>query len=406
MSRTCNKSDFFVCQYEHIDNLYHQLKITDLEPEIAESVRTEEKCVVDAFRDNGWEGDGVVGLFWIPSFLDQSIDPNYGQYVWHVKQSNNGTSFIGFKRGRIPASQRLADQNEDYQYDLALLAQKRRENPFCFAPSLTPKTNTASSITAVSQHPKAKRFESFAKHINVAVHVLSDNKFHAVFVLISISLMIFRRLCDHMPPIINLNAETVNYYWDILINVCISYIASIIFYLVVVYFPEQRRNNTIRTKTHMLIVNINSCMTSFLDETFNAFDYRFEETEELAKLFHENFSEMHPFKILKASIAINGNFDYYENEGGNRYDIILRKSETIIQKKNEMVAYLPYLNKEELDFYAQLEDAPIFRNMKDLETGLGYEFFFYESLDEILALIRMSEKILKRSFVYHPCYEK
>jgi hypothetical protein len=71
-----------------------------------------------------------------------------------------------------------------------------------------------------------------------------------------------------------------------------------------------------------------------------------------------------------------------------------------------MVAYLPYLNKEELDFYAQLEDAPIFRNMKDLETGLGYEFFFYESLDEILALIRMSEKILKRSFVYHPCYEK
>lgn len=46
-----------------------------------------------AFKECGWEGDGEVQIIWIPQFLF-SDDDCYGLFVWHVKQRNNGFSFI------------------------------------------------------------------------------------------------------------------------------------------------------------------------------------------------------------------------------------------------------------------------------------------------------------------------
>lgn len=49
----------------------------------------------DLFLRMGWEGDGDIGLIWIPPFL--RITEEYdceGQTIWHVKQRNNGTSYI------------------------------------------------------------------------------------------------------------------------------------------------------------------------------------------------------------------------------------------------------------------------------------------------------------------------
>jgi len=61
---------------------------------------TEEKvkAVVDAVRDkflaSGWEGDGDIGVIWLPPFVDSGIEDTWGNYLWHVKQSNNGISFL------------------------------------------------------------------------------------------------------------------------------------------------------------------------------------------------------------------------------------------------------------------------------------------------------------------------
>lgn len=40
----------------------------------------------------GWEGDGEIGLIWIPPFMLPT--DSFGTCIWHVKQSNNGTSFL------------------------------------------------------------------------------------------------------------------------------------------------------------------------------------------------------------------------------------------------------------------------------------------------------------------------
>lgn len=49
--------------------------------------------VVERFKSSGWEGDGEIQIGWIPTFMVDK-DDTFGSLFWHVKQSNNGTSFI------------------------------------------------------------------------------------------------------------------------------------------------------------------------------------------------------------------------------------------------------------------------------------------------------------------------
>ena len=69
---------------------------------------------VDAVRARflaaGWEGDGKIGVIWIPPFVDVGVEDTWGTYIWHVKQRNNGTSFL---LSPYPLDfQRIREQNE------------------------------------------------------------------------------------------------------------------------------------------------------------------------------------------------------------------------------------------------------------------------------------------------------
>jgi len=44
------------------------------------------------FKSAGWEGDGEIGLIWLPPFVHSDSD-NMGDHIWYVKQDNNGTCF-------------------------------------------------------------------------------------------------------------------------------------------------------------------------------------------------------------------------------------------------------------------------------------------------------------------------
>ncbi|MCI0363576.1 MAG: hypothetical protein L0219_06805 [Phycisphaerales bacterium] len=48
------------------------------------------------FSDMGWAGDGEVELLWLPSFVfpfDWKVPPT-GVVLWHVKQSEDGVSYL------------------------------------------------------------------------------------------------------------------------------------------------------------------------------------------------------------------------------------------------------------------------------------------------------------------------
>lgn len=86
------KKTIRVEQFQFIDNLEHIIDPKDVEGNYEE--RTED--VKKAFLENGWEGDGEIGLIWIPPFIEDTGD-GLGSYVWHVKQDNNGISFLGYE---------------------------------------------------------------------------------------------------------------------------------------------------------------------------------------------------------------------------------------------------------------------------------------------------------------------
>lgn len=103
-----------VLQYHFIDYLGARLDPCEV---FGNSPKTQNVItkVKEMFKENGWEGDGDIKLIWIPPFLDQAKDEYNGDFIWHVKQDNNGTSFLGFPE--TIQSARLLDQNNTFNYE-------------------------------------------------------------------------------------------------------------------------------------------------------------------------------------------------------------------------------------------------------------------------------------------------
>jgi hypothetical protein len=95
-----NVKNHFVYQYQHLDDLTGILAPTEVyrnfgdfiskEIEVDELVEEVKKLLLK----NGWEGDGDIGLIWLPPFIDVGIEDTLGTYIWHVKQKNNGISWL------------------------------------------------------------------------------------------------------------------------------------------------------------------------------------------------------------------------------------------------------------------------------------------------------------------------
>lgn len=82
------------------------------EPEVLclPNLETTLEHVRSRFVQAGWEGDGNIGVLWLPPFVLTGTDDNYGVVVWHVKQRNDGISWL---LSPIPLNLKpLLEQNE------------------------------------------------------------------------------------------------------------------------------------------------------------------------------------------------------------------------------------------------------------------------------------------------------
>ena len=82
---------YHVYSYNHIDDLNYIVKAEDALDKA--KINKDLPSVKEHFRKKGWEGDGQIGLMWIPPLVSESAGTS-GFFAWHVKQENNGTSFI------------------------------------------------------------------------------------------------------------------------------------------------------------------------------------------------------------------------------------------------------------------------------------------------------------------------
>jgi hypothetical protein len=87
-----NGQKLFVYIYHHIDhtpgvppaNVYDSVSGKSCEARVPE--------IKQLFTQAGWEGDGRIELFAIPPVIAPNAPDGF--LIWHVKQSNNGTSWL------------------------------------------------------------------------------------------------------------------------------------------------------------------------------------------------------------------------------------------------------------------------------------------------------------------------
>lgn len=89
---------YYVYVYEHVDDNRMMLSLDEYKQQYSTQSNQDfdrelEEVIKPLFRQAGWEGDGEVQMAWIPPFCT-SYYVTSGFFVYHVKQGNNGTSFI------------------------------------------------------------------------------------------------------------------------------------------------------------------------------------------------------------------------------------------------------------------------------------------------------------------------
>lgn len=85
-------ASWYVYSYHHIDELGFMVYATDVLLPTQENIVLMAQ-VLSKFKQAGWEGDGKLQVGWIPPFAEYYGD-TFGSLFWHVKQVNNGTSYI------------------------------------------------------------------------------------------------------------------------------------------------------------------------------------------------------------------------------------------------------------------------------------------------------------------------
>lgn len=85
--------NFSLLTYEWIDNLNFTLNPNEVLPNSDDYVQVARELFLSA----GWDGDGEIELMWIPPFMLENTkmeNPYHGVILWHVKQEEDGTSWI------------------------------------------------------------------------------------------------------------------------------------------------------------------------------------------------------------------------------------------------------------------------------------------------------------------------
>jgi hypothetical protein len=102
------KGSYYVVDYQHIDDyrcfrpLGEGIEQAPFTEPIASEVRQEVEQLRaelgELFRNAGWEGDGTIECFFIPPCFCNRGDTSC-EIIYHVKQSNNGTSWLAIPHG-------------------------------------------------------------------------------------------------------------------------------------------------------------------------------------------------------------------------------------------------------------------------------------------------------------------
>lgn len=260
----------------------------------------------------------------------------------------------------------------------------------------------------IKNTPITRIWSRILPHLCTIDNFVRRNRFHIGFIAV-VGIAIIARDCSRFSsPIIKVSATTIDYYWDIFINIGISYISAVIFYIVVVYIPENKRRYALNEKIKLSFIRTRNNLELFLSITFEAMNVAFSETEgeSVSQIFLVSLKGKDPFPILSQSIKKYDGVIVTEKHGTSRYNLLVKIANEIIKQRRELIKLIPYLSQSELMLYSELEDILIFDRMGDLKNLPASDHHFYAAFDEIITLIRKLDSHLEnRTFRYIAEYE-
>ncbi len=93
LGKSSGVENWHLYSYEYLDDL----SFMPLASEVFEDWPEGQKiihAVENRFKNMGWEGDGKMQLMWLPPFVGAGPSNNFGCYLLHVKQLNDGISWL------------------------------------------------------------------------------------------------------------------------------------------------------------------------------------------------------------------------------------------------------------------------------------------------------------------------
>ncbi|CAK1715582.1 hypothetical protein VCRA2113O325_110114 [Vibrio crassostreae] len=152
-----------------------------------------------------------------------------------------------------------------------------------------------------------------------------------------------------------LNADVVNYYFEILVNLSLGYLVSAIFYILVVYYPERKTRIAVSAKTSILFSRVLVRLRTAIDSVLLAVDVRFEACEELPSKLTDVLQKRDLIHSLKQKKLEDRHY------GKRRaLDDLVRVSNELESLIDKLVPYIGYMEINELELYSVLEDILIF----------------------------------------------
>ena len=218
-------------------------------------------------------------------------------------------------------------------------------------------------------------------------YICTNIYLNSIFIAAILTIVSFNETKD-MPVIVPFDVDTVNYYYEIFVNFSIGYIISLLFYNLVVYYPEQKRKLTIKSKTATIIARLQTYLYQYIFETFLAFDIPFKESDDFETAFIQKAVQKDIYEVLSKKSRDD------TNEGKTSIQVISDCSQMIIKLKSELVPFLLFMDHKEVELYTDLEDIFIFENIYKLGRGEGISSLFFSDFEFVIDAYKTVEKLV------------
>ena len=186
-----------------------------------------------------------------------------------------------------------------------------------------------------------------------------------------------------------INVETVNYYFEVFVNLSLGYLVSTIFYILVVYYPDRKKQKKVSAKTSILFARMQTQLRTITSIFIESVAFDVDATTKVSDKYKEHINNIDILELM-------GKLKVEQPDGQSTgLEEVIRASSEIESLKNRLIPFLAYMQSKELDLYADLEEIFIFENMDKLDVFPPKQYLFTQEFPTIVKTFYDCQLVVK-----------